>query len=71
MFALLNRNLSGFYPALGDLSAGKGLGYWCITFASDIGLITALSYSDASHFLLPSVCTIETRATKRWELRDI
>ena len=60
-----------FRPALGDLSAGKGLGYCCITFASDIGLITALSHSDASHFLLPSVYIIETRAKKRWGLRDI
>ena len=71
LLSFLNGNLSGFYPALGYLTAGERLGYCCITFASDINLITALSYSDASHILLPSVYTIETRANKCWELRDI
>ena len=31
------------------VTAGKGLGYWRITLASDISLITALAYSDITH----------------------
>ena len=31
------------------VTAGKGLGYWRITLASDISLITVLAYSDITH----------------------
>ena len=46
------------------VTAGKGLGYCWVTLTPYIGLMAPFPYSDASHFLLPSVYTIGARAEK-------